>query len=77
MEMEPGVAQEPGVHDRALVGRQVVQDDVDIQLRWHILVDLVQNETKSFDVWVLPMSVITVPVAMFNAANKSRVPLRR
>ena len=43
MEVEPGVAQEPGVHDRALVRGQVVQDDMNVELRGHVLVDLVQE----------------------------------
>ena len=37
---------------------------------------LFKNATKSAEVCDLRMSVITVPAAMFSAANRSQVPLR-
>jgi hypothetical protein len=42
MELEPRVAQEPGVDGRGLVGARVVQHDVDVQAVGHHCVDGVE-----------------------------------
>src|SRR5690606_15008559 len=42
----PPVAQQPALHGRCLVGRQVVQDDVDVQVLGDVAVDLVQERDE-------------------------------
>jgi len=76
VEVEPAVSQEPAVHQRGLVGTQVVQDHMHVEPVGTLRFTLFKNATKSALVWVERMSVITVPVAMFKAAKRSQVPLR-
>jgi len=64
------------VHGGGLVGREVVQDDVDVELGGDLAVDLVEERDESAAVWDLRRSVITLPVAISSAANRSMVPLR-
>ena len=76
MEMEPAVAQQPSVDGRGLVGAQVVQDDVHVELGGHLAVDLVQKGDEVGLVWDLRMSVMTVPRGHVEGGEQVTVPLR-
>jgi hypothetical protein len=76
LEVEPPMAQEPLVDGGRLVGREVVQDDMHVEVLGDLAVHLVQKAMKSALVWRERMSLMTRPVAISKAANRSQVPLR-
>jgi hypothetical protein len=43
VELEPGVIDQPPLDGRRAVRRVVVDDDVDVELCWDVLVDLVEE----------------------------------
>lgn len=46
MEVEPGVAWQPLVNCWGLMGRQVVENDVHVEVVGHLAVDLVQERDE-------------------------------
>ena len=76
VEVEPLVSEEPALHERRLVHGQVVEDDVHVQLGGHLRLTLFKKATKSALVWRARMSLMTLPVAISSAANRSQVPFR-
>jgi hypothetical protein len=76
VEVESAVAEQPFLHRGGLVGGEVVQDDVDVQFGGDVAIDLVQEGDEVGAGVGRLMSVITLPVAISRAANRSQVPLR-
>ena len=76
VEVEPPVSEQPPLNLRGFVGRQVVQDHVDIELVGDFPVDLVEEPSEVLRGVRARDVGDPVPLAMSRAAKRSHVPLR-
>ena len=76
MQREPGMADQPSLDRRGLVGGVVVHDHVHVEAVGHALVDQVQEATELLGAVPGVMSAMTLPEATSNAAYRLVVPLR-
>ena len=76
MQLDPGMSKQPFMHRGRLMGGQVVADHVNGQAGLSLPVDLIE-EVAEVDARCWADSLpITLPVAVFSAANRSMVPCR-
>ena len=67
---------QPLGHRRCLVGREVVEHDVDVEVPSNVQVDELEEGGTSVALWDFFVSKSTSPVPRFMAANRSVVPCR-
>jgi hypothetical protein len=67
---------EPVGDDGCFVGREVVEDDVDLQSRGTVLSICWKKRSTSSPVWRSRKSTVTSPAATFKAASRSVMPWR-
>ena len=68
MEVEPRVAQQPAVDLGRLVGRDVVDDEMDVEVFGHAAIDRFKKRRNSTARWRSVMSAMTCPEATSRAA---------
>ncbi len=76
VQVEAWVAQQPAMDERRLVSAVIVQDEVHVQVGWHLRMDAVQELAELGRAMAGWSSPITLPVATSKAANSEVVPWR-
>ena len=78
MEMYPRVLLQPNFNLCSLMGTEVIQDDMQIQVLWRVFVDLLEEINEllcTMPIGYLGLA-ITSPLSMLNAGYKLAVPFR-
>ena len=66
--VKAGMANEPAVDGGGLVGRRVIDDDVDVEIIGHLAVDQVQEPLELSARWRAVRLAMTLPEATSKAA---------